>query len=130
MTLTQHRQAQIKDLALDLFYDIRLVKDKEKLSTSEASFLAKEIIKLNSDRKDMYTYMDIKSLKKGKSIVYFIGTTEEAHSHGNTQQMGVVREAIKDGIATATQRIIKKVVKKADVGLDMVNVYAYTVTRT
>ena len=88
-----------------------------------------EIITLDKHEEDIINYMDIKNLEKGQAITYLTGTTDEIHKYVNQQQMGVVREAIKNGIATAVQRIICKTVVKTDFGLDKVNVYAYTVVR-
>ena len=88
-----------------------------------------KLIDLKKDPEEYITYFDIKNLNKGEAIEYFIGTTDEAHGFYNFKQMRIVKEAVKDGLITCTQRLVKRTVIKKDIGLDKVNVFAYTLIR-
>jgi hypothetical protein len=87
-------------------------------------------LELKNEPYDVITLPELKSMKGGDSVVYFIGTSKEAHKWENLQQMRVVKEAIRQGIVLPTQKIIDTIVEKKDIGLDIQNIYAYTVTRT
>lgn len=127
--MTPYRYAQIKDIAIEMLYKIKKLEDSGEILPSEVRVLGRELVKLHTERGICIPYPQIKSMEKGESVVYFIGTTEEAHNEANEQQMGVVKEAIRMGIATASQRIVKRTIKKTDTGVDMVNIYAYSVIR-
>jgi len=86
-------------------------------------------VTIKTDPYDVLNYMQIRDMKKGQTTAYLVGTTKEIHNPCNKQQMGVIREAIRNGIATATQEIIGQITDIHDIGVDISNVYSYNVVR-
>jgi|19_taG_2_1085344.scaffolds.fasta_scaffold139787_2 hypothetical protein len=86
-------------------------------------------LQLKTEPNEVLNYLQIKDMSKGDKAVYFVGTTQEAHRGDNKQQMRVIKEAITNGLAVSTQKIIETTVKKRGDEVVIENILAYAVVR-